>query len=137
MVTGLKAFKKNHPDLPDIMRKAQIEISPDQVFKVIGSVKPDLHRFKKQTHPLLAYNERLGKDLLYLGVANDTVTSIKESFPVSVEDIAKEIEGVDSFYHHKWEANDMIIWDNDQVMHRSAADFEGQRLLFRVTVRNF
>jgi len=56
---------------------------------------------------------------------------------ITVEDIVKELEEIDSIYHHHWEPKDLVIWDNDQVMHRSAADFEGQRLLFRVTARMF
>jgi hypothetical protein len=43
---------------------------------------------KKATHPLLAYNERLGRELLYLGVGNSAVTVFKgPTLPFSVDTI--------------------------------------------------
>lgn len=86
---------------------------------------------------MLEYNERLGKELLYIGVGNNQVTTLKNPLSIGVEDIIKEITEADSILNHNWDHNDLLIWDNDQVMHRSAADYEGQRLLIRVTVRSF
>ena len=87
---------------------------------------------------MLSYNDRLGKELLYIGLANNKVSTTITPLSVSVEDIIGEIEKFDSItFHQHWEEGDLVIWDNDQVMHRSAADFEGERLLFRATVRLF
>ena len=38
-------------------------------------------------------------------------------------------------YRHKWVEGDLLIWDNVQVMHRSAGAFTGKRLLYRLQSR--
>lgn len=38
-------------------------------------------------------------------------------------------------YEHAWEEDDLLIWDNLQVMHRACGFFEGRRLFHRVQTR--
>ena len=37
-------------------------------------------------------------------------------------------------YRHRWNDGDLLMWDNRSTMHLALADFEGRRLMYRVSV---
>lgn len=50
---------------------------------------------------------------------------------IIIDDIVNTIIDNCGVYKHHWEEGDMLVWDNVQVMHRAANDYEGARLLIR------
>ncbi len=76
-----------------------------------------------------------GREALYIGRRDDNLSYVEgTNQEFKVTQIFEEIfENIGS-YHHNYKKGDTVIWDNDQVMHRSAADYEGTRLLLRTQV---
>jgi hypothetical protein len=63
---------------------------------------------------MVTYNERLGKDVLYLGTGDkDKSAIIGSNEAISVENIVSGILEGNNFYEHKWQEGDMLLWDND------------------------
>jgi taurine dioxygenase len=81
------------------------------------------------THPVIHKHPFNNLETFFLGC--HTHTMLEEDSPLSLLDLIKFTEDC-GIYSHKWEEGDLLIWDNIQVMHRSAGKFEGRRLLYRV-----
>jgi alpha-ketoglutarate-dependent taurine dioxygenase len=84
-------------------------------------------------HDLVYKSPYNHKDLLFLSSGHDGVSQIIDcDLNIKTTEIILDIIDHFGIYQHQWEEGDMIIWDNMQTMHRSAGDFEGPRLLFRL-----
>jgi len=69
LVQGWKVYKRLHPELVNDIRNAIIKVSPEEIINIMGYAKSS-EKLEDSFHPMLSYNERLGKDILYLGVGN-------------------------------------------------------------------
>jgi alpha-ketoglutarate-dependent taurine dioxygenase len=102
---------------------------------VIGD--PDYEQYLEDiVRPMVFTHHYNGVETLYIGRKDDNLSLIEgTTSEFKVTQVFDEIYEHNGYYHHNWKQGDTVIWDNDQVMHKSAADFEGKRLLLRVQVR--
>ena len=141
LVTGWENYKKSNPEVEEEMKKSHLLGEQSKIDQILSKFKQFFtseitgQSIEQTQHPLLAYNERLGQELLYIGISKTKFTGLHNPLKIKVKDIIKEIEKTDALFHNTWEQGDLVIWDNDQVMHRLAADFKEDWLLFKVTVR--
>jgi alpha-ketoglutarate-dependent taurine dioxygenase len=83
-------------------------------------------------HKMVEYNPFDGRETLFLSQEMAEVFESEHSTTVSeLIEYATKL----SFYSHKWEEGDLLIWDNAQVMHKSSGIFTGKRLLYRIQSR--
>lgn len=84
-------------------------------------------------HPMISVHPFNGEEVMYLGAGHDGIAKVEGTDdPFLVTDIIEEIIAKHGVYKHKWEEGDMVGWDNKTTMHRSAGDWRGRRLLWRV-----
>ena len=54
-----------------------------------------------------------------------------------IEDLYQRATDTKYEYRHKWQVGDMVIWDNQAVMHQANADYdpEQKRFLYRLMIK--
>ena len=81
--------------------------------------KKELEKFKPVLQPLVRKNSITNRKSLYLsahiGLIKDWELADSILF---INDLMEICTNPDYVYAHKWEENDLVIWDNTQVMHR-------------------
>ena len=79
----------------------------------------ELKKFKPVLQPLVRKNSVTDRKSLYLsahlGLIKDWELADSILF---INDLMEVCTRPDYIYSHKWEENDLVIWDNTQVMHR-------------------
>ena len=86
-------------------------------------------------HKLVETNLFNGRETFYLCSGNNDVSKFVDFDEFIVTDVLETVIAKTGMYKHEWDIGDLLVWDNVSTMHRSAGDFEGPRLLFRVQVR--
>jgi hypothetical protein len=95
-------------------------------------IKDDIKNQITSYHSMVHTNPFTGREHFFLSNPNHEI--LENDPPITLPNLIAFAEK-NSGYRHKWEKGDLLIWDNVQVMHRSAGAFEGRRLLFRVQAR--
>ena len=92
---------------------------------------------KTMSHPLVRTHRETNRKALF----------INPVYTIEIEGLSKEESDVLLFelyihmaqekyiYHHKWQPNMLIMWDNRSVMHMAEGGYDGhERLLHRITI---
>ncbi|NKB60546.1 MAG: TauD/TfdA family dioxygenase [Alphaproteobacteria bacterium] len=144
LVLGDTCFAATHAaydDLPDAMkrqidgRKSVFDFAGRKRAQVITQEQRD--RFPAVTHPLVRTHPHTGRKCLY--VMRDDCTGI-----VGMEEgeaqrliaaLADHIIRPEYVYRHRWQAGDVLMWDNCTVQHMAIQDYElpQRRLMHRTT----
>ena len=87
-------------------------------------------------HPVVRTHPETGEPGLFV---NPTYTRHIEGLPPDEADLILAYlyrhSVKEAFtYRHRWEVGDLLVWDNRAVMHLVLPDFEGRRLMYRVSV---
>jgi taurine dioxygenase len=95
-----------------------------------------LKEIAEVTHPLVRVHPESGKRSAFV---NPTFTKTIEGWdPLEADRILSLIYEIASSpectVRWRWQAGDVAIWDNRSTMHYASADYEGRRLMHRVTV---
>ncbi len=90
-------------------------------------------KYADTTRPLISVNPISGREAFYFGFPG--ATSLVEFPDLTIEALLDELLETQQIYKHNWAKGDIVIWDNVAVLHRSAGDHEGKRLLWRVVCR--
>ena len=91
----------------------------------------------RAVHPVVGVHPETGRELLYVNgayVKHFEGWTPEESRPL-LEFLYEQFARPEYSYRHRWQAGDLLIWDNRALQHRVVGDTGGQeRSLHRVTV---
>ena len=99
----------------------------------------DIAQYPPVEHPVVRTHPRTGRKSLY--IARDDCTGIvgkdEETSRGLIEALADHIVRTEFIYQHRWQAGDVVVWDNCTVQHRAVQDYDlpQRRLLWRTTVK--
>ncbi len=87
-------------------------------------------------HPVVRIHPETGEQGLFV---NPTYTRFLDGLPPDEADLVlghlfRHSVKEPFTYRHRWEVGDLLIWDNRAVLHLVLNDFEGRRLMYRVSV---
>lgn len=105
----------------------------------MGLKDPDkMAELQDLSHPLVRRHPRNGRSALYfnekwlenvIGLSREESTELIDA----LLDMATEPDRV---YTHKWQANDVVIWDNVAMMHKALPPAEGvSKKTYRITIK--
>jgi taurine dioxygenase len=89
-------------------------------------------------HPVVRPHPATGDRTLYVSPRNtDRILELgKEESEDLLEELLQYINAGDNLYSHRWSVGDLLIWDNNSILHgRTAYDVKYQRRLRRACVR--
>jgi hypothetical protein len=81
--------------------------------------------------PMVSLNCFNGTENMYVGGMDHMATFLDWDDELKPNDIINLIIENCTHYRHHYEEGDLLVWDNVQVMHKAANDYEGARLLLR------
>ncbi len=109
------------------------EKDSDRSMEILPSVSAN----KTQLHPLIRNHPETGRPCIYGcigyiigidGVDNEEATDL-------LTELYQWQTRPEFQYHHSWQADMLVMWDNRSVLHRATAGYEGyDRLLHRTTI---
>ena len=89
-------------------------------------------------HPAVITAPRTGEKALFLNPIYTTRfdgMSEQDSKPV-LDEIYRHCTRPDFAYRHRWQAGDLVVWNNRTTLHYATNDYEGERrLLHRTTFK--
>ena len=91
---------------------------------------------QRRTHPVVRQHPETGARTLYV---NPTYTRWLNGVPENEGDAVLRLLLTHAtqerfVYRHRWQAGDLLMWDNRCTMHIALADFDGHRRMHRVSV---
>jgi taurine dioxygenase len=138
--------RQAYDDLPDAMKVAlnglrslhvhQSSRSPRELTKLSPE---DLAKIPTALQPLVIRHPGNGRPALYLNTGR--MEGIEGMEPDTgftlIEDLYQHATHSRYEYRHQWRAGDMVIWDNQAVMHQANADYdpEQKRFLYRLMIK--
>ena len=104
------------------------KLSPEDLAKIPTAIQPLVIRHPRSGRPALYLNT--GRMEGIEGMSPD------EAYPL-IEDLYNRATESRYEYRHQWRAGDMVIWDNQAVMHQANADYdpEQKRFLYRLMIQ--
>ncbi|MFT5447011.1 MAG: taurine dioxygenase [Gammaproteobacteria bacterium] len=96
------------------------------------------NRYPPVLHPMVRTHPRTGRKSLY--VMRDDCTGVEglddDEAQRLVEALADHIVHPDFIYRHRWQAGDLLMWDNCTVQHRALIDYSlpQKRHMHRLTI---
>ena len=93
----------------------------------------------KVTHPFVRVHPRTGRKCLYVSAGECVaIPGVPEAEALKlIEEMAALIPQKQFHFTHKWQAGDVLVWDNCAVQHLASFDYrwpEERRLMWRITV---
>jgi len=144
----IAAFDALTPERKEFLRgltaihSAQLAYAPDGSYgeKDTGrsmDIRPDESARATQTHPLVQRHPESGEEALYstlgyiIGIEGMDITDA-----IALLSELAQWQSRDEFvYHHRWQPNMLVIWDNRSVLHKATGGYEGHRReLHRTTI---
>lgn len=138
--------RQAYDDLPDELKSKltglrslhvhQSSRSPRELTKLSPE---DLAKIPTALQPLVIRHPGSGRPALYLNTGRmEGVDSMDpdEGYAL-IEDLYRRATNKRYEYRHKWRVGDMVIWDNQAVMHQANADYdpEQKRFLYRLMIK--
>ncbi len=96
----------------------------------------ELEKFPPVVHPMVKINPTNNKKAVYFGSHTKSIKDVdSEKSSNLLEYLNDFINNEEYMYSHKWDDNDLIIWDNRSIVHRGQPyDITEPRYLVRATV---
>ena len=138
--------RRAYDDLPDELKAKlkglrslhvhQSSRSPRELTKLSPE---DLAKIPTALQPLVIRHPGSGRPALYLNTGRmEGVDSMDQDAGYAlIEDLYQRATDARYEYRHKWRVGDMVIWDNQAVMHQANADYdpEQKRFLYRLMIK--
>lgn len=138
--------RQAYDDLPDELKAKlmglrslhvhQSSRSPRELTKLSPE---DLAKIPTALQPLVIRHPGSGRPALYLNTGRmEGVESMEPDDGYAlIEDLYRRATNKRYEYRHKWRVGDMVIWDNQAVMHQANADYdpEQKRFLYRLMIK--
>ena len=116
----LRAARAECPaELLDGAARASIRASVHKIGDFAKGDPADLAAFPDVTHPMLAHHLLDGGPVLYLGSHQMEVEGLEsaEAGTALLRALLQHATSHAYTYYHTWEAGDVVLWDNTQVLH--------------------
>ncbi|MEH6548868.1 MAG: TauD/TfdA family dioxygenase [Pseudomonadales bacterium] len=100
-------------------------------------ILPSVEANATQLHPLIRNHPETGQPAIYgcFGYIIGVVDTADDEALALLVDLYEWQTRAEFQYHHQWQANMLIMWDNRSVLHRATGGYEGfDRLLHRTTI---
>ena len=116
-------------------KRASFDFSARNLFTPI--TQDPLNRFRAVTHPVVRTHPITDEKCLY--IMRDDATGIdgmeQDEADLMIAALADHITRPEFIYRHRWQAGDLLIWDNCTVQHRAIQDYAlpHRRLMHRTT----
>lgn len=124
----IKNLKSLHVHQSSRSPRELTKLSPEDLAKIPTALQPLVIRHPGNGRPALYLNT--GRMEGIEGMAPDEAYALIEALYQHAIDSRYE-------YRHQWRAGDMVIWDNQAVMHQANADYdpEQKRFLYRLMIQ--
>lgn len=91
---------------------------------------------KRSSRPVIMEHPETGRKWINV---NSTYTRFIENIPAYESEallafIYRHLEQPEFCYRHRWQPNDVVLWDQRAIQHYGVNDFEGQRVIHRISV---
>jgi len=134
----LRDFVDTH-DCIHIGKPYGVKYAPPQTERSSASIqmtRGDPHADDETVHPSVLRDPTTGRQALFVNPIYTTRfegLTDTQSAPL-LDQIYKHCTRPDFSYRHRWQAGDVLIWDNRMTLHYATNDYAGQRrLLYRTT----
>ncbi len=100
-------------------------------------IRPSTEAEEKQYHPLIRKHPETGREAIYGCVGYILgIEGMPDDEALELLFELHEWQDQEQFqYRHKWNANELVMWDNRSVLHKATGGYDGQdRLLHRTTI---
>lgn len=124
----LKGLRSQHVHQSSRSPRELTKLSPEDLAKIPTALQPLVIRHPGNGRPALYLNT--GRMEGIEGMAPEA------SFAL-IEDLYQHATHARYEYRHQWRKGDMVIWDNQAVMHQANADYdpEQKRFLYRLMIK--
>jgi taurine dioxygenase len=131
---GDTAFANQHlayETLDDETKARVLDLEAFHTGKVFG---PDV---EDSVHPVVRTHDETGRRALYV---NGNFTKYIVDMPEAESErllfrLFAHATRPEFVYRHRWELDDLVLWDNRSVMHYAIGDYEEQRIMHRIVVQ--
>ena len=144
LVLGDTCFAAAHAaydSLPNSMKQRLARLTARFDFaqrkRAVPITQAQIEAFPPVTHPVVRTHPYTGRKCLY--VMRDDCTGIigmdDDEAQALVEALADHIVRPEFVYRHRWQPDDLLIWDNCTVQHMAVQDYDLplRRLMYRTT----
>lgn len=124
----LKGLRSLHVHQSSRSPRELTKLSPDDLAKIPTALQPLVIRHPGNGRPALYLNT--GRMEGIDGMAPEAGFAL-------IEDLYQHATHARYEYRHQWRKGDMVIWDNQAVMHQANADYdpEQKRFLYRLMIK--
>jgi taurine dioxygenase len=128
MKVTLKGLRSLHVHQSSRSPRELTKLSPEDLAKIPTALQPLVIRHPGNSRPALYLNT--GRMEGIEGMESDAGFAL-------IEDLYQHATHARYEYRHQWRAGDMVIWDNQAVMHQANADYdpEQKRFLYRLMIK--
>jgi taurine dioxygenase len=128
MKVALKGLRSLHVHQSSRSPRELTKLSPEDFAKIPTALQPLVIRHPGNGRPALYLNT--GRMEGIEGMEPDAGFAL-------IEDLYQHATHARYEYRHQWRAGDMVIWDNQAVMHQANADYdpEQKRFLYRRMIK--
>lgn len=114
--------------------KNQNTVVDVQTIPDFSELSDDDMRFPPVEHQVIHRHDESGAESIYVGCSMSQLQgkTLEESAPI-VNKLIDHVTSPPFIYSHKWDKDDLVIWDNKNCMHRSMGGYGNcARRLYRV-----
>ena len=131
---GDTIFSNQHLAYDTLTDELKEDIADKSAFHTGKVFGPDV---EDSIHPIVRTHDETGEKALYVnpnftkyivGMPSDESESLL--FRIFSHHVRPEFT-----YRHRWNINDLVLWDNRSVMHYAIADYDEQRIMHRIVVQ--
>ena len=102
----------------------------------LGKLRTERARYKPALHPVVRTHPDTGKKGLFV---NESMTTLIKDFDQRESDhllryLFDHLRTPEFQYRHKWQKNDLAVWDNRTSLHYALFDYTKHRLMHRIVI---
>ncbi len=131
---GDTIFSNQHKAYETLPQSLKDEISDKEAFHTGKVFGPDV---EDSIHPVVRTHDETGRKALFV---NPNFTKYIVGMPSDESEILlfrifSHFVRPEFTYRHKWNVDDLVLWDNRSVMHYAVADYSERRVMHRIVVQ--
>lgn len=131
---GDTAFSNQHLAYETLDEETRQRIADLKAFHTGKVFGPDV---EDSIHPVVRTHEESERKALY--VNGDFTKYVVDMAPEESERLLFKLLAhatrPEFVYRHRWQLNDLVLWDNRSVMHYAVLDYDEPRIMHRIVVR--
>lgn len=111
----------------------------DAGLSIIEVLERDEELVPSSTHPVVIIHPITKNKILYIneGFTKRILDLSHEESESILNNLFEYIRNNRNIYHHHWQKDDLVIWDNRSVVHKAAPAAKGQdRMMYRIGIND-